>query len=395
MAQGFTSNAPVYTGYTAPTQQRFTSGSGTYTTPAGVKYIRVRMVGGGGGGGGSCTSAGNDGGTGGSGGSTTFGSSLLTAAGGSPGSGTSQIAGGAGGAATVNSPAVDLGSYTGTYGENCQETNVASVNVGGKSGGQTAFGGRGSGGSSVAPGVAALSNSGAGGGGAGAPAQGISGSGGGAGAYVDALISDPSASYSYAVGAAGTAGAAGTGGYAGGAGGTGVIVVEEYYQLNTYGELLTFTGTGNAVKETSPNIITPTVVGVSDASSADTGDIGELVTSNIPYSSAVSLVTATDKDVTSISLTAGDWDVWGNLFFDISGTATQFFAWISTTSMTLPDNSLAARLANGGGLSSQAMTCPYIRINVNSTTTVYLSARATFSTGTATACGSIFARRAR
>jgi hypothetical protein len=30
-----------------PTQQVFTSGSGTYTTPSGVRYIRVRMVGGG------------------------------------------------------------------------------------------------------------------------------------------------------------------------------------------------------------------------------------------------------------------------------------------------------------------------------------------------------------
>ena len=41
---------------TAPTTQSFTSGtSQTYTTPAGVKWIKVRMVGGGGGGGGSGT----------------------------------------------------------------------------------------------------------------------------------------------------------------------------------------------------------------------------------------------------------------------------------------------------------------------------------------------------
>ena len=35
------------TSFTAPTVQKFTSGTGTYTTPANVKYIRVRMVGGG------------------------------------------------------------------------------------------------------------------------------------------------------------------------------------------------------------------------------------------------------------------------------------------------------------------------------------------------------------
>ena len=35
------------------TAQRFTSGSGTYTPPAGISWIKVRMVGGGGGGGGT------------------------------------------------------------------------------------------------------------------------------------------------------------------------------------------------------------------------------------------------------------------------------------------------------------------------------------------------------
>jgi hypothetical protein len=55
------------------------------------------------------------------------------------------------------------------------------------------------------------------------------GSGGGAGAFIKAIISAPSASYSYAVGAAGTGQAAGTSGAAGGAGGSGVIIVTEYY----------------------------------------------------------------------------------------------------------------------------------------------------------------------
>jgi len=44
--------------FVAPTQQRFTSSTGTYTTPTSPRsplYLRVRMVGGGGGGGGSST----------------------------------------------------------------------------------------------------------------------------------------------------------------------------------------------------------------------------------------------------------------------------------------------------------------------------------------------------
>jgi hypothetical protein len=61
---------------TAPSIQKFTSGSGTYTTPTGVLYLRVRMAGGGGGGSGSGSASY---GTGGNGGNSTFGSSFLTA----------------------------------------------------------------------------------------------------------------------------------------------------------------------------------------------------------------------------------------------------------------------------------------------------------------------------
>ena len=57
-----------------------------------------------------------------------------------------------------------------------------------------------------------------------------SGSGGGSGGYLDAIIAAPSATYTYAIGAAGTAGAAGTSGAAGAAGGSGFIIVEEYYE---------------------------------------------------------------------------------------------------------------------------------------------------------------------
>jgi hypothetical protein len=57
----------------------------------------------------------------------------------------------------------------------------------------------------------------------------VSGFGGGAGGYIDAIIYSPSATYSYAIGAAGTAGAAGTSGTDGGAGGSGYIIVTEYY----------------------------------------------------------------------------------------------------------------------------------------------------------------------
>ena len=66
------SNWMVVSSQMQPTVQRFTSGSGTYTTPNGVKK-KVMMAGGGGGGGGSGTASA---GSGGAGGNTTFGSSF-------------------------------------------------------------------------------------------------------------------------------------------------------------------------------------------------------------------------------------------------------------------------------------------------------------------------------
>lgn len=196
------------------TVQYFVSGSGTYTTPAGVSYLRVRMVGGGGGGSGSGTSPTS----GGNGGDSTFGT--LTAGGGEGGK--IDTTGGDGGTASggdvniVGGMGADRSSnLTSTFGGN---------------GGNSYFGGGAKGGNNVpSPGKAAATNSGGGAGGAGCGATANAGSGGGGGGYVEKIISSPSATYSYAVGAAGLAGSAGTGGDTGGTGGSGLIIVEEYY----------------------------------------------------------------------------------------------------------------------------------------------------------------------
>jgi len=197
----------------APTIQRFTSGSGTYTTPAGVKWIRIRMVGGGSGGGGGNNSSGATGG-----GNTTF--STLTASGGAAGA--SAVSGAvAGGAASGGNVAnIPGGSGTGATG---------TLNCPGSPGGSSAFGGNGAGGKTAAGNATdAATNSGSGGGGGGGSGAGFGATGGAAGGYVEHIISSPAASYSYAVGAGG-AGVAGTSAGNGGAGAAGLIIVEEYY----------------------------------------------------------------------------------------------------------------------------------------------------------------------
>jgi hypothetical protein len=208
---------------TAPTLQIFTSGSGTYTTPAGVKWIRVSMVAGGGGGGGGGTGSP---GTGTNGGNTTFGSSLLVANGGV--GGPNSTAGGALGAGVTGIGPGAVGVALG--GGSTPGASSGACGFGsGAAGAASPFGGAG-GGAPNGPGAAASRNTGSGGGGGGtASGTGQVGDGGGAGEYVEAIIASPAASYSYAVAAGGSAGAAGTNGYAGGPGGSGLIIVEEHY----------------------------------------------------------------------------------------------------------------------------------------------------------------------
>lgn len=208
---------------TARTRQIFLSGSGIYTTPAGVLYIQARLVGGGGGGGGSGATGGGNGVVG---SSTTFITvgSTLNAGSGQGGSGATT--GGAGGTPTGSGLSSSVDISTGGYGTDGTYSSVSS----GGSGGVNHRGGSGDGGFNGSAGASGVANTGAGGGGgAMAGVVGNSGGGGGAGGYIDALIGSPAATYTYSVGAGGSAGTAGTSGSIGGTGASGVIIVDEFY----------------------------------------------------------------------------------------------------------------------------------------------------------------------
>jgi hypothetical protein len=224
------SAAPVWRPIKSPTVQKFLSGSGTYTTPAGVQYIRVRMVGGGGGGAGSGSVSGSSPSAG---GNSSFGTSLLTANGGGVNASIGGT-GGAGGTASLGTGPIGL-AYTGSSGGGGSgNITVNSAALAGPSGGSSPFGGGGTSGvgSGAGAGGSAIANTGSGGGGGSmsATANVYTGPAGGAGGFVDAMITSPASTYLYAVGAGGAGGGAGTNGFAGGAGGAGVIIVEEFYQ---------------------------------------------------------------------------------------------------------------------------------------------------------------------
>lgn len=147
----------------------------------------------------------------------------------------------------------------------------------------------------------------------------------------------------------------------------------------------------------SPTLIRPNILGINGASNASVGSVGEYVTSNIVVGSAVALTTSITSNVTSISLTAGDWDISGCVITNPAGTTTQnnFLAGISLTSATLvaPNYVQLPFTANTGGASATAV--PTVRVNVNATTTVFLVAQVSFAISTCGAYGFIGARRSR
>jgi hypothetical protein len=170
-------------------------------------------------------------------------------------------------------------------------------------------------------------------------------------------------------------------------------------------------GSGHFAGTTSPVFTTPTlgaasatsisfsstsgIIGSTTNDSAAAGSVGEIISSSIVSGSAVSLSTGTAADLTSISLTAGNWMVWGNIKFLFGTSATNISAWASKTSATAPDGSLYNEiLMLTGTLGTSGISIPSFPLALSTTTTVYLSGVATF-TGAGTFCGNIYAMRTR
>jgi len=143
-------------------------------------------------------------------------------------------------------------------------------------------------------------------------------------------------------------------------------------------------------------------LGTQTNDSAPAGYLGEYLTASLVTGSATALTTATPKNVISLSLTAGDWDVGGVLGIKGGGTTTitYLIGCLSATSATLDTTlgRMAAVSPRSDMLSVLADThiaLPTARISLASTTTIYLVAQAGFATSTCSAFGAIFARRAR
>lgn len=124
------------------------------------------------------------------------------------------------------------------------------------------------------------------------------------------------------------------------------------------------------------------------------GFMGEQIRSAIAQASAVTLTNSIAANVTSISLTAGIWDVTGVVMFNGTITGTASGATIGTTSATtgtLGDNYILTPTVST--VNDLGVVVPPYRISLTSTTTVYLVAICAFTAGTSKAYGRISATR--
>ena len=157
-------------------------------------------------------------------------------------------------------------------------------------------------------------------------------------------------------------------------------------------------GTSNNMKISGVTVAAGQLPGTTTNDNATAGNFGQFVSSNVTYST-INLTTGTATNITSISLTAGDWDVYGAVMFaPAAGTTSSLVAaGVSAGSATLPDAGYYQQLP------AQVFTNPFLttidapkqRMSLSTTTTIYLVAQANFAVSTCTAGGHIEARRVR
>lgn len=130
------------------------------------------------------------------------------------------------------------------------------------------------------------------------------------------------------------------------------------------------------------------------------GFLGEYTDSDVASGSAIALTTNVAKTITSISLTAGDWDVTGVIGFAEAATTKLDHLSGSISLTTDTDGAENADTghsyaANVSANPTQTMPLPTVRFSLAGTTTIYLIAHAIFTVSTCEGWGTIRARRVR
>lgn len=173
------------------------------------------------------------------------------------------------------------------------------------------------------------------------------------------------------------------------------------------------TTTGKLIQDSALNIADTTATltrtggggiplqGTNTNDSAGAGFVGEYASNEVTYAGRFAMSNATSTTVTTLSLTAGDWDVNAVIGFETSGggVATEYHIEISTTpppALVTAPNEAGTVGTHVSYIANQGQVFPVgpRRVSVNALTTVYLKAYSSFS-GSQTVYGFIRARRMR
>ena len=152
------------------------------------------------------------------------------------------------------------------------------------------------------------------------------------------------------------------------------------------------------IMATGQTITPATIAGIVGTTAADNAQVGSVGEYLLGGTGGNFVSSGTPANVGLLSLSPGDWDVTGVIFFQPAATTTVTGMWagISTTSATLGGlgtySSLQATFTTGA---TQFLTTPVGRINVATTTTVYIVGQASYGVSTFAYQAAIRARRVR
>jgi hypothetical protein len=139
--------------------------------------------------------------------------------------------------------------------------------------------------------------------------------------------------------------------------------------------------------------------GTTTNDAAAAGNVGEYLSAQRLSTAAVTVTTAVDTVITSVSLTAGDWDVWASAGFTLSPNVTgSWKAWLAVGGTSAPSVDQIGGNASGTVSPNPAQAILPItpmRVSIAATTAINLGATVTFSNGSVTGWGKIMARRRR
>lgn len=156
-----------------------------------------------------------------------------------------------------------------------------------------------------------------------------------------------------------------------------------------------------ATLKSSLPVFTPgQLPGTATNDNANTGNVGEYLTASVAQGSAISISNTTPKTVVTLPLTAGDWDVWGNVgIVPAAGTTvSQIEAGINTTTNTLPagtDPSFFNMQWTFTTADVQQLPVGATRVSLAAPGNAYLVIDCAFAVSTNTAFGALVARRRR